>query len=108
LTLFSWGQLFLGVPKEVLSTAAIAMLWAGKYGGFHRLFLYSLHEAEIALKLMERLQTVPETVQMARVTGLTLSDVLYKAQMVRVQVSGCGFQARCVMSIFIHIVALHP
>jgi hypothetical protein len=49
LTLFSWGQLFLGVPKEVLSTAAIAMLWAGKYGGFHRLFLYSLHEAEVKL-----------------------------------------------------------
>jgi hypothetical protein len=37
---------------------------------------------------MERLQTVPEIVEMARVTGLTLSDVLYKAQMVRVQVSG--------------------
>jgi hypothetical protein len=45
---------------------------------------------------------------MARVTGLTLSDVLYKAQMVRVQVSGFGFQALCVMSIFIHIVALQP
>jgi len=37
---------------------------------------------------MEQLQTLPETVEMARVTGLTLSDVLYKAQMVRVQVSG--------------------
>lgn len=34
---------------------------------------------------MERLQTIPETVEMARVTGLTLSDVLYKAQMVRIQ-----------------------
>lgn len=43
---------------------------------------------QVALKLMERLQTLPETVEMARVTGLTLSDVLYKAQMVRVQVSG--------------------
>lgn len=30
---------------------------------------------------------MPETVEMARVTGLTLADVLYKAQMVRVQVS---------------------
>lgn len=43
---------------------------------------------QVALKLMDRLQTLPETVEMARVTGLTLADVLYKAQMVRVQVSG--------------------
>lgn len=77
--------MFSGTPKEVLSTAAVSELWQGKHGGLSRLLLYSLHEAETALKLMERLQTVPEIVEMARVTGLTLSDVLYKAQMVRVQ-----------------------
>lgn len=47
---------------------------------------------QVALQLMEKLQTLPETMEMARVTGLTLSDVLYKAQMVRVQVSGSMYQ----------------
>ncbi|XP_073396343.1 DNA polymerase delta catalytic subunit isoform X5 [Physcomitrium patens] len=84
-TLEECSQVFLGAPKEALSTAAVSELWQGKYGGLRRLLLYSLHEAEVVLKLMERLQTIPETVEMARVTGLTLSDVLYKAQMVRIQ-----------------------
>jgi hypothetical protein len=39
---------------------------------------------------MKKLQTIPETIEMARVTGLSVSDSIYKAQMIRVQVSvGC-------------------
>ncbi|GAQ79724.1 DNA polymerase catalytic subunit [Klebsormidium nitens] len=84
-TLAECSQVFLGETKEVLSAAAITALWAGRHGGPSRLAVYSLREAELALRLLDKLQIITETLEMARVTGLTLSDVLYKAQMIRVQ-----------------------
>lgn len=33
--------------------------------------------------LLQRLATVPETVELARATGLTLTHILYNAQMIR-------------------------
>lgn len=34
-------------------------------------------------QLLQRLATVPETVELARATGLTLPQILYNAQMIR-------------------------
>ncbi|KAJ7556163.1 hypothetical protein O6H91_05G071800 [Diphasiastrum complanatum] len=84
-TLAECSQVLLGKPKEVLSSASVFDLWNGKYGGFARLVLYSVREAEVAAELMGRLQTLTEMIEMARVTGLSTGDVLYKAQMIRVQ-----------------------
>jgi hypothetical protein len=41
------GQLFLGTPKEVISTAVVSELWIGKHGGLQRLIHDSLNEAEV-------------------------------------------------------------
>ena len=42
---------------------------------------------QVIWELTKKLQTIPETIEMARVTGLSISDSIYKAQMIRVQVS---------------------
>lgn len=84
-TLAECSQVFLDRTKEVLNSVTIAELWKGHHGGVYRLINYSLNEAEVTWDLMQKLQTIPETIEMARVTGLSISDSLYKAQMVRVQ-----------------------
>lgn len=61
-------QVFLGETKEVLSAAAITALWAGRYGEAHRMAMYSLREAELALRLLDKLQIITETLEMARVS----------------------------------------
>lgn len=48
-----------------------------------RLCAYALEECRCAFRLSQRLQTVAETIEMARVTGMTWDDVLHRAQMPR-------------------------
>ncbi|KAK9810365.1 hypothetical protein WJX72_009511 [[Myrmecia] bisecta] len=48
-----------------------------------RLARYSMARAQAVVKLLWRLATVPETIELARATGLTLGQVLYNAQMIR-------------------------
>ena len=38
---------------------------------------------QLLRQLLQRLATVPETVELARATGLTLPHILYNAQMIR-------------------------
>ncbi|MCO5600346.1 hypothetical protein L7F22_054457 [Adiantum nelumboides] len=84
-TLAECCQVFLGKTKEVLNSGIITELWRGRYGGAYRLMSYSLNEAKVTWELMQKLQIIPELIEMARVTGLSISDSLYKAQMIRVQ-----------------------
>lgn len=60
----------------MLSAAAITALWAGRHGGPSRLAVYSLREAELALRLLDKLQIITETLEMARVRG-RVSVMLY-------------------------------
>ena len=39
--------------------------------------------ARVLRALLQRLATIPETVELARATGLTLGNILYNAQMIR-------------------------
>ncbi|KAH7314892.1 hypothetical protein KP509_21G026000 [Ceratopteris richardii] len=84
-TLAECCQVFLGKTKEVLNSIMVAEIWRGKFGGIYRLIEYSLNETKVIWELMQTLQIIPELIEMARVTGLSVSDALYKAQMVRIQ-----------------------
>ncbi|KAI5084309.1 hypothetical protein GOP47_0000478 [Adiantum capillus-veneris] len=84
-TLAECCQVFLGKTKEVLNSIIITEVWRGRYGGGHRLMRYSLNEAKVTWELTQKLQIIPELIEMARVTGISISDSLYKAQMIRVQ-----------------------
>eukprot|EP00803_Ostreobium_quekettii_P009207 evm.model.scf_772EXC.4 EVM.evm.TU.scf_772EXC.4 scf_772EXC:31453-42840(-) len=48
-----------------------------------RLCRYAMRRVDAVMKLMDRLAVLSETVEMARVTGLTLPQVMYNAQMIR-------------------------
>ena len=48
-----------------------------------RLAAYSGMRVELVMQLLARLATIPETVELARATGLTLPQGLYNAQMIR-------------------------
>lgn len=48
-----------------------------------RLACYSLTRTQVVRQLMHTLATIPDAFEMARVTGLSLTEVQYKAQMVR-------------------------
>ncbi|CAI5468264.1 unnamed protein product [Closterium sp. Yama58-4] len=59
-------------------------MWGGALGGRPRLLRYAAEYAKVVHLLLQSQQTLVETVEMARVTGLLLSDVQYRAQMARV------------------------
>lgn len=48
-----------------------------------RLAAYGAARVELLMQLLGRLATIPETVELARATGLALPQVLYNAQMIR-------------------------
>ncbi len=48
-----------------------------------RLARHSAARARVLRALLQRLATIPETVELARATGLTLGNILYNAQMIR-------------------------
>ncbi|CAI5973996.1 unnamed protein product [Closterium sp. NIES-65] len=77
-------QVFVGRPLELLSPACIAAMWGGGLGGRPRLLRYAAEYAKVVHLLLQSQRTLVETVEMARVTGLLLSDVQYRAQMARV------------------------
>ena len=78
--------MFLGRTLEVVPPAAVAAMWGGKHGGIPRLLRYALGCARAVRAISELKNTLRESVEMARATGLPISDILYRAQMVRVQV----------------------
>lgn len=49
-----------------------------------RLARYGMARAEIVMLLLQRLATIPETIELARTTGITCPQALYNAQMLRV------------------------
>lgn len=48
-----------------------------------RLARHAMARGKLLQQLLQRLATVPETVELARATGLTLPQILYNAQMIR-------------------------
>ena len=48
-----------------------------------RLARHAMARGHLLQQLLQRLATVPETVELARATGLTLPQILYNAQMIR-------------------------
>lgn len=48
-----------------------------------RLARYAMARGTLLQRLLQRLATVPESVELARATGLTLPQIMYNAQMIR-------------------------
>ncbi|KAF5833190.1 DNA polymerase family B-domain-containing protein [Dunaliella salina] len=68
----SKGQGETAARKSLLASAPVV-----------RLARYSMARTEMVLLLLQQLATIPECFEMARVTGLSLNQVAYKAQMSR-------------------------
>ena len=51
--------------------------------GVRRLARYSCLHASMAQSLLVRMSTITEAIELARATGLTASQALYNAQMIR-------------------------
>eukprot|EP00898_Chlorokybus_atmophyticus_P005186 jgi/Chlat1/5669/Chrsp37S00424 len=90
-TLPECSAVFLKKPLEVLNSQALCALWNGQVqgppdgmSGPERIANYGLKRVETVFALLEHLQVIAETLEMARVTGITLPEVQYKAQMHRV------------------------
>ncbi|KAL0056285.1 hypothetical protein WJX82_009537 [Trebouxia sp. C0006] len=93
-SLVDCAQTLLGQRLEVVPARCIAA-WAGlatpmpkgnssKAGSNAlRLARYAMARGKLLQQLLQRLATVPETVELARATGLTLPQILYNAQMIR-------------------------
>ncbi|KFM28990.1 DNA polymerase delta catalytic subunit [Auxenochlorella protothecoides] len=82
-TLTDCVQSLLGGTLETLAPREVAALAAGDGAGLLRLARYMATRARAVRALLLHLATVPDMVEMARVTGLTLGQVAYQAQMVR-------------------------
>ncbi|KAL6767178.1 hypothetical protein ACKKBG_A38930 [Auxenochlorella protothecoides x Auxenochlorella symbiontica] len=82
-TLTDCVQSLLGGTLETLAPREVAALAAGDSAGLLRLARYMATRARAVRALLLHLATVPDMVEMARVTGLTLGQVAYQAQMVR-------------------------
>ncbi|DBA67150.1 TPA: hypothetical protein ACH3X2_001471 [Trebouxia sp. C0005] len=70
----AWAGLATTMPKSISTEAGSNAL---------RLARYAMARGKLLQQLLQRLATVPETVELARATGLTLPQILYNAQMIR-------------------------
>ncbi|GMH36104.1 hypothetical protein BSKO_03972 [Bryopsis sp. KO-2023] len=77
----------LGERLEVLSPKTIGQLWqscdSGNERDAFRLCQYCIRRVSVVRRLSENLGILTEAIEMARVTGLTLPQVMYNAQMIR-------------------------
>ena len=117
-------QTLLGETLEVLGAHRLAELGGvvgssaeGREAAPLRLARYSMRRVAAVQALLSRLAVIPEAIEMARATGLTLGQVLYNAQMVRTwslllraaQREGCIIPARPESSpLTEHTFILHP
>ena len=62
----------------------MAQLYEGGRRGLMRLAATSVLDAQAILDLFAVLSSIPDCVEMSRVTGLSLQDILFKAEMVKV------------------------
>lgn len=82
-TLADCVQSILGETLEVLPSSKLALLWQGTANERQRLVRYTQRRLESTLALAKTMGTLSESMEMARVAGLTIPQVLYNAQLVR-------------------------
>lgn len=75
---------FLGEQKEDVQHSIITDLQNGNEQTRRRLAVYCLKDAYLPLRLMDKLMSVVNYVEMSRVTGVPLSYLLTRGQQVKV------------------------
>ncbi|KAL4423537.1 hypothetical protein ABPG77_006560 [Micractinium sp. CCAP 211/92] len=71
-------------PQHAGGSAAAAAASSAGEAGAVRVARYALRRCDAVLCLLHRLATIPEMIESARATGLTLVHAMYKAQVARV------------------------
>ena len=75
---------FLGDQKEDIHHSQISVLQDGTDIDRRRLATYCIKDADLPLRLMAKLLTIPNYVEMSRVTGVPLSYLLTRGQQIKV------------------------
>ena len=82
-TLNAVSAYFLGDTKVDLPFTQITPLWMKDSGGRKELGIYCLKDAELPLALMEKLDSLTQTMEMARCAGIPLDWVLQRGILIR-------------------------
>ena len=91
-TLNSVSFYFLSEQKEDVDHAIITTLQNGDEQTRRRLAVYCLKDAFLPLRLLDKLMSLVNYMEMARVTGVPLSYLLFRGQQIKVScksISGC-------------------
>jgi DNA polymerase delta subunit 1 len=75
---------FLGQQKEDVHHSIISDLQNGSDEDRHRLAVYCLKDAQLPLRLMEKLSVLVNTIEMARVTGVPINFLISRGQQIKV------------------------
>jgi len=80
----SVSERFLGERKEDVHHTEIAVLWRGSDADRLRLASYCQQDALLPQRLMDKLSTLTQYIEMARVCRVPLNYLLYKGQQIKV------------------------
>jgi len=83
-TLNSVSAEFLNQQKEDVHHSVISDLQLGTDADRHRLATYCLKDAQLPLRLMEKLSVLVNYIEMARVTGVPMSFLISRGQQIKV------------------------
>lgn len=75
---------FLGQQKEDVHHSIISDLQNGSDEDRHRLAVYCLKDAQLPLRLMDKLSVLVNTIEMARVTGVPINFLISRGQQIKV------------------------
>jgi len=82
-TLNAVAEFYLGDKKVDLSFTQITPMWEKDSFARRELGIYCLKDAKLPMVLLEKLDSVPQTAEMARCTGIPLDWVLQRGVMIR-------------------------
>jgi len=82
-TLADCVQSILGETLEIIPPSTLTSLWQGSVNERQRLVRYTQRRVEATIALAKRMGTLSESMEIARVTGLSIPQVMYNAQIVR-------------------------
>jgi DNA polymerase delta subunit 1 len=71
-------------PYQRLSNAAAAVLFRDATAGLQKVMAACVNDAELILSLFYSMSSLPDAIELSRVTGLSMQDILFKAEMVKV------------------------
>ena len=83
-SLNSVSRHFLNEQKEDVHHSIITELQNGNALTRRRLAIYCMKDVELVIKLLDKLMTIINYIEMARVTGVSLDSVIYNGQQIKI------------------------